>query len=134
MKLWQPEDTDANFDLTPMIDVVFLLIAFFMVLTNFITRELIELEVPLAEEAAVPDEQRDRQYVSIQRDGSLFFGARSVAYENLAAFLQEAREANPRVKIYLRADAETPHRFINEVMSACAQAGIFDLIFATTQS
>jgi biopolymer transport protein ExbD len=133
MKVWEPEDSDAHFELTPMIDVVFLLIAFFMVLTNFITRELIALEIPIAEEASVPDEQRDRQFISIQADGTLFFGAMPIDYDELAERLVRALDANPSMRVYLRADATAPHRHINDVMAACAEAGIFDLIFATNQ-
>jgi biopolymer transport protein ExbD len=133
MKVWEPEDSDAHFELTPMIDVVFLLIAFFMVLTNFITQELIALEIPIAEEASVPEEQRDRQFISIQADGTLFFGAMPIDYDELAERLVRSLDANPSMRVYLRADATAPHRYINDVMAACAEAGIFDLIFATNQ-
>jgi biopolymer transport protein ExbD len=37
------------------------------------------------------------------------------------------------MKIYLRADADTPHRYVNRVMEACAEAGVFDLIFASNK-
>jgi biopolymer transport protein ExbD len=134
MKVWKQDETDPSFELTPMIDVVFLLIAFFMVLTNFITRELIDLEVPIAEKATVPDEQRDRQFISIQADGALYFGALPIAYDDLSNYLIRALAANPNMKLYLRADADAAHRYINDVMAACAAAGIFDLIFATNQS
>jgi len=122
MKIWTPDDTDAEFELTPMIDVVFLLIAFFMTLISFISAELVELELPEAKQATVPEEPGERQYISIDEQGDLFFGARPVAYEAL-----------PGIKIFLRADADTPHRFVNRAMAGAAQAGIFDLIFASSK-
>lgn len=134
MKFWQPEDADVGFELTPMIDLVFLLVAFFMTLASVITADLIEVEIPVAAEAKVSEEKRDRQFVSIVGDGNLYFGHQQVAYDELANLLAEAREENPNVRIYLRADADTPHRYVNEVMAACGQAGIFDLIFAANQS
>lgn len=134
MKLWQPEDADVGFELTPMIDLVFLLVAFFMSLASVITADLIEVTIPVAAEAKVSEEKRDRQYVSIKEDGSLFFGHLQLNYDELAEHLAKAREENPGVRIYLRADADTPHRYVNEVMASCGQAGIFDLIFAANQS
>lgn len=134
MKFWQPEDADVGFELTPMIDLVFLLVAFFMTLASVITADLIEVAIPVAAEAKVSEEKRDRQYVSVKGDGSLYFGHLQLGYDELAEHLAKAREENPGVRIYLRADADTPHRYVNEVMASCGQAGIFDLIFAANQS
>ncbi len=61
MKAWTPEEADPEFEMTPMIDVVFLLIAIFMTLISFISSELIKLEVPEAEEATIPEEPGERQ-------------------------------------------------------------------------
>ena len=72
MAMWTPEEVDPEFELTPMIDVVFLLIAFFMTLISFISAELVELELPEAVEASIPEEPGDRQYISIDREGQLY--------------------------------------------------------------
>ncbi len=133
MALWTPEETDPEFELTPMIDVVFLLIAFFMTLISFISAELIELQLPEAEQATIPEDPGERQYISVTADGDLFLGARPVSYDNLAAELQQAREKLPGIQLFLRADSDTPHRYVNRVMDACARAGIFDLIFASNK-
>lgn len=133
MKLWKPADEDPEFELTPMIDVVFLLIAFFMMLISFISAELIELELPQAEKATIPEEPGDRQYISIRENGDLFFGSQPISYDSLSPMLAAAREDNPRLAIFLRAAEKTPHRHVNKAMSACAEAGIFDLIFASNK-
>lgn len=133
MKTWTPDDVDPGFELTPMIDVVFLLIAFFMTLISFISAELVDLTLPEAEKATVPEDPGERQYVSVNADGNLYFGASEMRYDALSNALIRAREAQPGIRIFLRADAGTPHRYVNRVMEACAQAGIFDLIFASTQ-
>ncbi len=133
MKLWTPTENDPEFELTPMIDVVFLLIAFFMTLISFISSELIELELPEAEQATIPEEPKERQYLSVTNDGTLYFGAKPMAYEALPGALRERREEYPTLKVFLRADSETSHRYVNRVMEACAKAGIFDLIFASNK-
>ena len=133
MKIWSPDDVDPEFEMTPMIDVVFLLIAFFMTLMSFITAELIELELPIAEESSIPEDSGERQYISVDPNGAVYFGSNPTTYGSLPNQLRSMRETMPQVKLYLRADATTHHRHVNEVMSACAQAGIYDLIFASSQ-
>lgn len=133
MKFWSPDDADPEFELTPMIDVVFLLIAFFMVLISFISDELVKLQLPEAEQATVPEEPGDRQYVSIDKDGQVYFGSLPVPYETLVSRFQKVRENFPDVKVFMRADAETPHVYVNRVMAASSKAGIQDFIFASEQ-
>ncbi len=133
MKTWTPDDVDPEFELTPMIDVVFLLIAFFMTLISFISAELIELELPEAKLAKVPEEAGERQYISINDSGEVFVGAQKTTYEALPNILTVARTDIPSVKVFLRADAQATHKHVNRVMDACAQAGIFDLIFASNK-
>ncbi|MGZ0654135.1 ExbD/TolR family protein [Coraliomargarita sp. W4R72] len=131
--MWTPEEVDPEFELTPMIDVVFLLIAFFMTLISFISAELVELELPEAEQASIPEEPGERQYVSIDVDGQLYLGATPITEEALTAKLIELKEELPQIKVFLRADSHTAHRYVNDVMEATAKAGIFDLIFASAK-
>ena len=133
MKAWTPEEADPEFEMTPMIDVVFLLIAFFMTLISFISSELIKLELPEAEESVIPEDPGERQYISIDNEGNSYWGARPITYEALTLELKKARQRNPRLKVYLRADAGTSHRYVNKIMGSCAQAQVFDVIFANNK-
>lgn len=134
MKTWSPEEVDPEFELTPMIDIVFLLIAFFMTLISFISAELIELKLPDANQASIPEEPGDRQYISVDINGQAYFGSTPISYEALPQALAAGRAAQPALKIFLRADSNTAHRHVNRVMEACAEAGIFDLIFASNKN
>ncbi|NBB78420.1 MAG: hypothetical protein GVY36_03095 [Verrucomicrobia bacterium] len=133
MALWSPDDTAAEFELTPMIDVVFLLIAFFMTLISFISVELVELELPEAEQATIPEEPGERQYISIDRGGQIYLGAVPATADELTTRLRALRQDLPNLKVFLRADAQTPHRYVNRVMDASGRAGIYDLIFASSK-
>lgn len=133
MAMWTPEEVDPEFELTPMIDVVFLLIAFFMTLISFISAELVELELPEAEQATIPEEPGDRQYVSVDIDGQIYIGATPITEEALTAQLITLKTELPRLKVFLRADSNVAHRHVNNVMEATAKAGIFDLIFASAK-
>ena len=133
MAMWQPEDADVGFELTPMIDVVFLLIAFFMTLISFISAELIELQLPEAKQATVPEEPGERQYISVDADGQMYYGAFPITEEALTDRLIATKAKIPTLKVFLRADSNTPHRYVNRAMKATGKAGIFDLIFASAK-
>lgn len=75
MKVWKPSEDDGKFELTPMIDVVFLLITFFMTVTSYASAELIQVAMPIAPQAKVPDDVGDRQFLSIAENGTYFLGA-----------------------------------------------------------
>ncbi len=133
MKLPPPPIEDFNFEMTSMIDIVFLLIAFFMTVTTFATDEKVLIKMPVAPEAKVPKDISNRQYVSIAEDGTLFLGARRSNIEEIKNAVA-ARATYPEFKgVYLRADAKTPYRNVSEVMKACAEVGIFSIIFGTEQ-
>jgi len=112
---------------------VFLLIAFFMTITSEITEENIKIEVPIASEAVVPDETGIRQTISIDADGTIYFGSREMGTFELTDAIQRVLSVNPDTRVYLRADSRTAHRFVKNVMEATAAAGLTDIIFATNQ-
>jgi len=133
LNTWTPSEGDEGFELTPMIDVVFLLIAFFMTITSEITDENIQIEIPIAEVAQVPEERGIRQTISIDAVGDIYFGSRKMSPDDLTESIRFALEFDPATKVYLRADAGTAHRHVADVMKATAAAGLTDLIFATNQ-
>lgn len=75
MKTWKPADDDGGFEMTPMIDIVFLLITFFMTVTSYANAELVQVVMPIAPEAKVPEDVGDRQFISIAENGTYFLGA-----------------------------------------------------------
>ena len=121
-------------DLTPMIDIVFLLIVFFMTVAKMQVQELVEIDVPIAANAVVPEDRSSRVVITIQNDGSLFFGAQPIAVEDMTAFVQQARETSPRIKVYIRADARVPFKEVRKLFAAAAAGGVPNVIFASFQS
>jgi len=131
---WAPESSDDEPDLTPMIDIVFLLIVFFMTVANIVTARRVEIDVPVAEEAAIPESQENRESVTIAVDGTVYLGATEIALDDLKAVVAEGVLRSPGYQVLLRVDATTPYSFTREVMAACASVGATNIIFATHQS
>ena len=119
-------------DITPMIDVVFLLIVFFMVVAAEITNK-IKIEMPEADRAVVPDDNSRRLEVTVDEDGQAYIGVMPVSIEELSERIHIDNEEIPGFRVYVRADASTPHEYIQNVMRTCAENGVFDIIFATLQ-
>lgn len=133
MKVWSPADGDDKFELTSMIDVVFLLIAFFMTVTSFASADLIQVVMPLAPEAKVPEEVGDRQYISVAENGNYFLGAHLATLDEIKIALIKRAE-NPGFRgAYIRADASTPHKYVSDLMKACSEVGVNKILFGTLQ-
>ena len=118
----------GGLELTPMIDVVFLLMIFFLVASKLDEADRsIDVVLPQAS-AAKPLTSRPREFVvNIDRDGNYFAGARPVRLEDLQDLLRQAATDNPqRQAVIVRADENTLHKFVVAAMDACVQAGIED--------
>ncbi|MFT4900907.1 MAG: biopolymer transport protein ExbD [Lentimonas sp.] len=126
-------DTDDDPDLTPMIDVVFLLIVFFMTVASVITSEVVQIELPIADQSVVPDERKDRFVATISYDGTLHNGKTQIELSELKELVARQVAGNPNAPILLRVDAMAPFEFTRDVMAVCAEAGAFNLIFSNTQ-
>ncbi len=129
-----PEEPELN--LTPLIDVVFILLIFFVVSTTFDRRGMIEVQLPQAseQEAAAPS---DALLVLIDRDGRYFVGNNEVI-NTLPATLREAIERSAgddrSQQVTIRADANTPHQSVVTAMDVLGKLGFNNLSIATVQS
>ena len=125
---------DEGFDLTPMIDVVFLLIVFFMTVASALTTNKIDLNLAVAEEAAIPKEIKDRFSFSVSDDGQFYYGVIPMNEQELSDKLAQIRKSHSAIKIVLRAGRMAEHQHVNKMLTICAENGINDIIFATYQS
>ena len=118
----------VGLDMTPMIDIVFLLMIFFLVATR-LDEDARSLDVVLPQAAAArPLTSRPSELViTIDRDGACFVGSRPATLEEVRLLLRQAAADNPGMQtVVVRADEETRHRHVVAVMDACVQAGIVD--------
>ncbi len=124
---------DARFDMTPMMDIVFQLIAFFMIVATYVTREKVEVDLPLAVNAAIAENQQGRVLISISVDGQVWAGSRPVTLDELSEEVRIWRETNDEARIVIRADQGNRYGVVKQVMKVCRDAGISDFIFSSLQ-
>ena len=120
-------------NLTPMIDVVFLLLIFFMVTTTFLDPERqIDIDLPTAESGGEITELPDEIVLTILEDGSVLTGGRSLDRNGLLVLLKSAAQNDPETPVTIRGHRRARHEAIVAVMDACGLAGLSNLAVGTT--
>lgn len=125
------EDPDVN--LTPLIDVVFLLLIFFMVSTTFTQESEISIELPQASGEASKEEKRLIE-ISIDAQGRYFVNQQQLINTQLATLKRAMQQQAGNVKapkLIISADRRTPHEAVVKAMDAARQLGYLHLTFAT---
>ena len=151
------EMDSGEMDMTPMIDIVFNLLIFFMVITDLTQKDLAELTLPLASKAAEDkaDEKDLRIILNIDRQGRLLIKGQEKSLADLGRYLSLAkRQYNLKMKsegksgyqkegragakedvsrlfVLLRADKDTPWQHVQWVMMIMSEEDLFKLQFAT---
>lgn len=128
----RPEEPEIG--LTPLIDVVFLLLIFFMVTTTFRKESVFDITLPQA--ARQPTEQRPALVVSIDAGGR--YAVNDLALPDtdpasLRARLTELAATEQRPVLEIRADASTPHQAVVTVLDVAGQLGLQRIAIATLQ-
>lgn len=128
MPLKTHADEQPSLNLTSMIDVVFLLIIFFMAGTKFTELERkIGLRVPQVTDGGALTAAPEKKVVNIYHDGQITLDRQPVSLEELTRHLSAARGQYPDLGVLVRGDGSGPFQRVAEVLNACKQAGIAEL-------
>ena len=137
MRLQTQTSEDPSLDLTPLIDVVFLLLIFFMVSTTFERQATLRIDLPEASAVENEVERPESLELVIDDQGRMFLNdqrlADSEAPTLMAAFRELAGE-DRTLPLILRADRDTPHHFVVTAMDVAAQMGFANLSIAADRT
>jgi biopolymer transport protein ExbD len=121
-------DEQPSLNLTPMIDIVFLLIIFFMLGTKFSELERkIGLRVPEVSNAEALTPAPEPRVVNVYRDGAITLDRTPVTLQELTQTLADARGQYPELGVLVRGDADGRFQRVAEVLNACKQADVREL-------
>ncbi len=129
MKLRKKEGEDIAVDMSPMIDMVFLLLIFFLVASTIIDEKK-PVNIPDAAYAKVPEDETGRFEITVTAAGDLFVKNEQITIDELKTLLEPALEFDSGLKVVLRADGSVKYKVNEEIMTACAEVGANDLIFS----
>ena len=133
MNLRPRNNDEVELNLTPLIDVVFLLLIFFMVSTTFVKESEIKLDLPEASTAAVPEEKGIVK-ISIDSKGRYFVNEVPLVNsqsETIEKAIKEAAADNKDPTIVINADAQTTHQSVVSVLDAARRLNFLRINFAT---
>ncbi len=123
------EAEEVSFQITPMIDMTFLLLIFFMVTQKITEQELaVTIKLPVVVSAVAP-ERTERDVINIDAEGNYYIKDRKSTKEEVLAHLKVKFKDYPPLQIYLRADQDTPTKKIREFVEMATEVGAIDLIF-----
>ena len=117
--------TGVSIELTPLIDVVFLLLIFFLVATTFRQEEQeMQIALPTATSADPISTALRELIVNVDAEGRIIVAGRTVEAENLRTMVTEAVERNPQQKVTVRGDRVTAYSNVVNVLDICKAAGV----------
>jgi len=123
---------DLRVDLTPMIDVVFLLLIFFMISTTFIETPGISIKLPESS-TSIAEKEPEEIKIYLARNGDIFLKEEKITLEALQSHLRSYGERSQSMTFLLLADKEARHGRVVQLMDSAKNNGFGKLAIATEQ-
>ena len=121
-----------GFQIAPMVDIVFLLLIFFLVTWNFARYETeLDVKVPTAKEGKESRRSVGEVIINVKNDGSIVINRKTVSAEELGGTLRKISDLYPDQAVVLRGDQSADYRHIVAVLDICRAANIWNVAFAT---
>lgn len=126
------EDEDAEIDMTPMLDIVFIMLIFFIVTTVFVKEAGVDVNKPNATQSIMP--KNANIFIAVTADEKVWIDKREVDIDSVRANLERLMAEQPSDVIIIQADKEAEHGVVVEVMDQIKSAGIDRISIATAGS
>ncbi|MEI6561445.1 MAG: biopolymer transporter ExbD [Verrucomicrobiota bacterium] len=121
-----------GFQIAPMVDILLVLLVFFIVTWNFaITENELDVKVPTATAAKEQQSLTDQTVLNVRKNGTVVMNRKELTLDQLRDKLTALSEINPDYAIILRGDKQLPYENLMTVMDICRQANIWNVAFAT---
>ena len=124
-----------GFQIAPMVDILLVLLVFFIVTWNFsLSEKELDVKIPTATHSKDSQAYVGQVVVNVKTDGSLVFNRQPISADELVAKLRELAKLYPDQAVILRGDQNADYKFIVNVLDLCRQANIWNVAFATAQT
>lgn len=123
-----PRDTENEINLTPMLDVVFIMLIFFIVTASFLKESGIDINRPNTPRVTV--DETETILVTIDWNSEILIDGRLIDPRAVRANVERLRAEKPEASVVIRADRRSLNDTLVQVMDASRQAGIYDIAVA----
>lgn len=127
----QNQDQEASVDITPMLDVVFIMLIFFIVTATFVKLSGIEVDPPQASTSVV--QEKANILIAIDANNKIWINRREVDFRALRANIERLHAENPKGSVVIQADRMSRNDTLVKVMDASRKAGVYNIALAATQ-
>ena len=125
---------NSNINVTPMVDVMLVLLIIFMVITPMLQNKVAVDMAKVENPTPMPDaDKEDAIVVAITRDGGVFLGQNKVATSELGSQVRERLADTPGKQIFIRADARAQYRAVEDAIDAVRSAGVDEVGLLTNK-
>jgi biopolymer transport protein ExbD len=125
-------DEDVEINMTPMLDIVFIMLIFFIVTTSFVKESGITVNRPKA--VTAKQEKQKNMIIGIKEDGEIWIDRKPVDIRSVRTQIEKMRAENPIEAVIIQADRKTTTGLLVRVMDATRMAGIRNISIATAQA
>jgi biopolymer transport protein ExbD len=128
-----PEGAEARIEIIPLIDIMFFLLAAFMLVSlSMVNLKSVKMNLPTAV-TATTENKKDIVDISVDQTGAVFLDKKSVAPNELVRALSAMQSANPNLKVFISGDQKALHGDIIHVLDLVRTAGIDKVSFEIKQ-
>jgi biopolymer transport protein ExbD len=125
---WQQEEEEQEINITPMLDVVFIMLIFFIVTASFVKEAGIDVNKP--EGATAQAKEKANILIAIDADGAIWIDRRQVDPRAVRANIERLHAENPQGTVVIQADEDARTGALVQVMDAARLAGVYDVAIA----
>jgi len=125
------DEEEANIDMTPMLDVVFIMLIFFIVTASFVKEAGIDVNRPEAATAVKKD--RANILIAISDKGEIWINKRRIDERAVQANIERLHAENPQGTVVIQADKKATTETLIKVMDASRAAGVYDVSIAAQE-
>ena len=127
-----PVEDDTELDMTPMLDIVFIMLIFFIVTTSFVKESGVTVSTPQAQTAS--QQENANIFIAITAAGEVWIDRRPVDPRSVRAIVARVHADNPEGSVNIQSDAEASPRMLVEVMDQVRLAGVEGIAIAADKS
>ena len=131
-RMLQAQEEKEEIDMTPMLDVVFILLIFFIVTASFVKEAGIDVNRP--EAATAVKKERANILVAISDKGDIWINKRKVDIRSVQANIERLKAENPQGTVVIQADKKATTDILIKVMDSARAAGVFDVSIAAQEA
>ncbi len=123
------QEEESNIDITPMIDVVFIMLIFFIVTASFVKESGIDVNRPEASTAVT--KERANILIAISANDEIWIDKRRIDSRSIRAVIERMHAQNPQGSVVIQADKRSTNDKLVKIMDAAREAGVYNIAIAT---